>query len=294
MDYISRFLKYLEYEKRFSPNTIISYKNDLAQYDLYIKTSFAIGGVEEATMPVVRSWIVELMKSDYKARSVNRKLSALKAFYRWMKRIGVIQHNPAAKLSGPKKPERLPVYIRQDEMRPIQDEITFTDFPSLRDKLVIELLYCTGLRRSELLSLTYGHFNQLRKEIKVMGKGGKERIIPISQALLQMVIEYYELVKETFPDLRGRELILSNQGRAAYPRLIYNIVHDNLKLYSRAEKLSPHILRHSFATHLAENGADLNSIKELLGHANLSATEIYMHNTIDRIRSVYQKAHPKA
>lgn len=294
MNRIESFEKYLRYERRYSEHTVTSYINDLGQFQVYVSAQLGLGREEDLKHFHIRSWIVYLMKDGYTAKSVNRKISTLKSYFKYLKKAGIVRTNPTSKVIAPKIAKRLPTVVREERLEKLlSDSILDTDFRSVRDSLVIELLYTTGIRRSELINLKKTDINSALKQIKVLGKGNKERIIPVSNALLQKIAAYSSLkISEDLDQVPY--VIVTDSGKKAYPKLIYNIVRRELSSVSTVEKRSPHILRHSFATHLANQGAELNAIKEILGHANLSATEIYMHNSIDRLRSVYDKAHPKS
>ncbi len=294
MKWLVSFEKYLRYERRYSDHTVRSYINDLDQFSVYLTAQ--LGMIDEIGLTHfhVRSWIVHLMQDNYTAKTVNRKISTLKSYFKYLKKSGHISSNPTAKVIAPKIAKRLPVVVREERIEDLLDrEIDQNDFESVRNQLVIDLLYTTGIRRSELINLKVSDINHSLRQIKVIGKGNKERIIPVSDKLLESIKSYQEL-KEYEQLNESIFLITTRKGKKAYPKLIYNIVHAQLSLVSTVKKRSPHILRHSFATHLANQGAELNAVKEIMGHANLSATEIYMHNSIDRLRSVYQHAHPRS
>ena len=294
MKWLVSFEKYLRYERRYSDHTVRSYTNDLEQFSVYLTAQ--LGMTDEIGLKHfhVRSWIVHLMQDNYTAKTVNRKISTLKSYFKYLKKSGHIKSNPTAKVIAPKIAKRLPVVVREERIEDLLDrEIDQNDFESVRNQLVIDLLYTTGIRRSELINLKESDINYSLRHIKVLGKGNKERIIPISHKLIESIKLYLEL-KESEQLNESKFLITTSKGKKSYPKLIYNIVHAQLSTVSTVKKRSPHILRHSFATHLANQGAELNAIKEIMGHANLSATEIYMHNSIDRLRSVYQDAHPKS
>jgi integrase/recombinase XerC len=294
MKWIVSFEKYLKYERRYSDHTVRSYMNDLEQFSVYLNAQLGMADELELKHFHVRSWIVHLMQDNYTAKTVNRKMSTLKSYFKYLKKSGHMQSNPTAKVIAPKIAKRLPVVIREERLEDLLDQpIDHDDFVGVRNHLVIELLYTTGIRRSELINLKDVDFNHALRQIKVLGKGNKERIIPISDKLIDKIRAYQELKKSEDLDA-CQYLIITVKGKQSYPKLIYTIVHRQLTLVSTAKKRSPHILRHSFATHLANQGAELNAIKEIMGHANLSATEIYMHNSIDRLRTVYKKAHPKS
>ena len=294
MNRVESFRKYLSFERRYSEHTIRSYLNDINQFQIYIRAHVGINEEEELSHHHVRSWIVHLMTEGYTAKSVNRKISTLKSYFKYLKKLGEIKNNPTSKVIAPKIAKRLPAVIREEELsRLLTKECDQSDFGSMRDSLVIELLYNTGIRRSELVELKIRDLNPALRQIKVLGKGNKERIIPVSVSLLRVINRYLLFREENNLD-HSDYMIITDRGNKVYPKFIYNIVHRQLSQVSTSKKKSPHILRHSFATHMADQGAELNAIKELLGHSNLSATELYMHNSIERLRSVYEKAHPKS
>jgi len=294
MKWLLSFEKYLRYERRYSDHTVRSYVNDLEQFSLYLTAQLGMTDEYGLKHFHVRSWIVHLMQDNYSAKTINRKISTLKSYFKYLKKSGHIKSNPTAKVIAPKIAKRLPVVVREERIEELLErEIDYNDFITVRNQLVIDLLYTTGIRRSELINLKDSDINHSLRQIKVLGKGNKERIIPISAKLIESIMAYQEL-KESEQLDESKFLITTSKGKKAYPKLIYNIVHAQLSSVSTVNKRSPHILRHSFATHLANQGAELNAIKEIMGHANLSATEIYMHNSIDRLRSVYHNAHPKS
>lgn len=293
---IESFLKHLRFEKQYSNHTLISYKNDLGQFQTYLLAHLSISELEQVHHSHLRSWLVYLMSNSYSAKSVNRKLSSLKSYFKYLKKMGKIDRNPTVKIVSPKIGRRLPTVLREDEISRglrIFDAIEPKDFKTLRDKLIVELLYQTGMRREELIGLNESDVNFHLSQLKVLGKGNKERLIPISPVLCQSIKEYLREKANTFKD-HSEKLIVTDSGLALYPKFVYNKIKGWIGLISTAEKKSPHILRHSFATHLMENGAELNAVKELLGHSSLAATEVYTHNTIEKLKSVYKKAHPRA
>ena len=289
------FLRYLEHEKRFSPHTLTAYRTDLEQFLQFLDHTFDIQAPEEVTHTQVRSWTVDLLNEGRSTSSINRKLSTLKTFYRFLQRRHGLERNPMLKVLSPKMGKRLPHVVRADELDRLFEQIKFpTDFEGQRDQLVLELLYNTGMRRSELINLTLSDIDFRSNVLKVLGKGNKERLIPFGRGLAKLLLAYIELRQQTFGDPEYTNLLLTKQGKPLYPKAAYNIVHKYLAAVSTVEKKSPHVLRHSFATHLSDNGADLNAIKALLGHANLAATQIYTHNSIEKLKKVYESAHPKA
>lgn len=293
MSHFETFLSYLSYERHYSAHTVKSYTKDIEQYILFLKTAAGIDDSTGAQHIHVRSWIVALMQQSYTPKSINRKLSSIKSYYKYLKRVGVIQSNPASKISGPKVAKRLPEVVRKEEMEMgLNSELDITSFSEVRDYILVTLLYETGMRRAEVISLKESSYQRGRSELRVIGKGNKERIIPVSPDMEKLITLYLDLKRNEFvsPSLN---MLVTNKGTVMYPKFVYNKVNRWISSNSSIKKRSPHVLRHSFATHLADGGAELNAIKELLGHANLSATQIYTHNSIERLRKVYETAHPR-
>ena len=291
---LEQFLKYIQYEKRYSQHTLTAYKKDLSQYHQFIN-SLAIE-VLQANHHTIRSWMVSLMDENIDARSINRKISALRSFYKFLIKENFLIENPVIKVQTPKAAKRLPTFIPDEKLNSLLDnKDSFSDdFSGLRDKLVIEILFGTGIRLSELLNLTINSVKAQERTIKVLGKRNKERIVPVNQSLFSLIENYnVEKNKQEFSN-NSNSLIVTNKGAAAYPKLIYRLVQKYLSTITTLDKRSPHVLRHSFATSLLNKGADINAIKELLGHANLAATQVYTHNSIERLKSIYKQAHPKA
>lgn len=292
--FFSDFLYYLEREKKYSFHTLTAYRNDLLQFSTFLTENWqtdSSAGIEPA---MVRSYVADMMDRGMEARSVNRKISTLKSFFKYSLREGHIGENPMKKVVSPKTPRRLPVFVEQGRMEELLSENLpeETSYAGWRDRVVLELLYGTGIRLSEAIGLKESDIRLGNRTIKVLGKRNKERIIPITGELADLL--------QSFLAIKQREgftsefLLLTEKGKQAYPKLIYEIVKRNLSLVSTLKKRSPHVLRHSYATHLLDNGAELNAIKELLGHSNLAATQVYTHNSIERLKEVYRKAHPKS
>lgn len=289
------FVKYLQYEKRFSAHTIAAYEQDLKQFTVFIKDIHSLTSVTEVGHSHIRSWVVSLLQQNIAPRSIRRKLSTLKTYFRFLLKHGHLLQNPMLKIIMPKVGKRLPMYAQANEMTQLLEDIPWgNEYADQRNRLLINLLYHTGMRRSELIGLKISDIDLHSRTLKVLGKGSKERLIPFGIELAQHIRPYLDLRQATFPNLNNVHLLLTDKGLPLYPKLVYNIVHRYLSLVTTIEQRSPHVLRHSFATHLADNGADLNAIKELLGHANLAATQIYTHPSIERLRQVYEQAHPKA
>lgn len=293
---INDFLTYLQYEKRYSPHTLQSYRTDLLQFENFLNKEL-VDDLKKAKALHIKNFMVELLQEEGLMESaVNRKLSTLKSFYKFLHREGKIVANPAVLVKTLKTPKKLPVFIEETKMDVLLDDAhTFDDtFAGKRDKLVIELLFGTGVRLTELINLKEQDVNFYEATIKVLGKRNKERIIPLHKPLLNQIKEFIALKTLQNFDNKSPYLIVTNNGMQAYSNLIYRIVNSCLKLISTQNKKSPHVLRHSFASSLLNRGADLNAIKELLGHASLAATQVYTHNSVERLKSIYKQAHPRA
>lgn len=291
-----KFIQYIRFEKRYSPHTVKAYSGDLDEFFDYLKTTYHVTDIIEVDYQMIRSWLVSLMDASVKARSVNRKLSSLKSFYRFLIKEGVVKANPMSRIISPKTPKILPVYVEKENIDQLLDKVDFgNDYEGVRNRLVIELLYATGMRLSELINLKDFDIDFHSKTLKVLGKRNKERIIPFGDRINKLVDEYIDLKQNTYRIVHhDNYLLLTEKGEKMYPKLIYRIVRHYLSLVTTLTKKSPHVIRHTFATHLLNNGADLNAIKELLGHANLSATQVYTHNTVEKLKKVYKQAHPRA
>jgi integrase/recombinase XerC len=292
--FIEQFIRYLQFEKRFSPHTVTAYKNDLDQFSQYI-VSFQ-SELLNVTHQHVRTWIVSLMDDGIEARTINRKISSLRSFYKFLQRENLIGNSPMIYVRAPKIPKRLPIVITEQKMDILLDaqDVFSNDFQGMRDRLIVELLYGTGMRLSELVNLSEYDINVYEQQIKVLGKRNKERIIPISNSLTKLISDYQlQKLNQNFNN-KSAALIVTNQGNKVYAKFIYRTVNLVLSFISTHDKKSPHILRHSFATSLLNRGADLNAIKELLGHSSLAATQVYTHNSVEKLKSIYKQAHPKA
>jgi len=289
------YYSYLEFQKRYSVHTISAYRSDIEQFIDFIKASFDMDDVSHATHVHIRSWIVHLMQAKITPRSINRKLSCLNNLYKFFIRRKVMKTNPMRKVQGPKETKKLPSYIKQVNLEKLLDHIPFPDdFAGHRDKAVIYTLYATGLRRAELIGLCHDDIDMQAQQLKVLGKRNKERIVPFGKGLNEVFLKYEIQKNKTFPENASPAFFVTDKGLELYPKFVYTLVHKHLSTVTTVNQRSPHTLRHSFATHLSNSGADLNSIKELLGHSSLMATQIYTHNSIEKLKEVYKNAHPKA
>jgi integrase/recombinase XerC len=294
--YAERFIDYIRYQKRFSPHTIIAYRKDIEQFLEFTELNYQTKDPRQINHLMIRSWIVDMIEGTVSTRSVNRKLSALKSFYKYLLKEGKIKTNPLLKINAPKSGKRLPEFIEQENMDILlDDEPMEKDFTHIRDRLIVEMFYFTGMRLSELINLTDQNISLMNSSIKVLGKRNKERIIPFGNELKKSIKKYLEVrKKEVTTSEQNSYFFVSKQGKKVYEKLVYRVVNSYLSKVSTKSKKSPHVLRHTFATHMLNNGADLNSVKELLGHSNLAATQVYTHNTVEKLKSIYKQAHPRA
>jgi len=286
---VNFFLQHLQVERRLSPLTLRSYEIDLIQFIEFLsKENIQVNQLKSQT---IRMWLVELSNQGIQNRSINRKLATLRTFYKYLLRRGDINDNPMLSIRMVKTTKSLPTYVRESEMEQLVSlhEVPKNTFEDVRDQVVLMLLYGTGMRLAELLQLTNQQINLTAKTLRVIGKRNKERVIPMPQVLVDLILQYNQLNPYQNP-----KLILTDKGEPAYPMFIQRLVKKYLGEVSTLEKRSPHILRHSYATHLLNRGADLNAIKELLGHANLAATQVYTHNSMEKLKEIYKQAHPKA
>jgi len=294
MAYRESFLKYLKFEKRCSENTIVAYRKDLDQFEEFVFKTVGDFNVLAVDTKLIRTWVVYLMGQGVAAKSVTRKITALKSFFKFLLRQELIEVSPAEGVITPKVPKKLPIFVDENSLHHLLDDGYFqSDFEGVRDKLILSLFYGTGIRLSELINLQQKQFFKHEHLIKVLGKNNKERIVPYPRSLNTLIEEYALLRQATF----GGDVphfFLTSKGKKVYEKLVYRVVKKYLALVTTLEKKSPHVLRHSFATHLLNHGADLNAVKELLGHSNLAATQIYTHTTTDKLQSIYKQAHPRA
>lgn len=293
--FLQPFFDYLKFEKRYSPHTLKSYHTDLLAFFDYVVVQYGQTPVEQVSHIYIRSWLASLKDGGLKAKSINRKISSLKSFFKYEVKIGAIKQTPMAKVTSPKQEKRLPYFVPDKDMTALFEEIHFpANWKGQTDKLLLQLFYQTGMRLSEAIGLKETAVNFSVATLKVLGKGGKERMIPVQPLLAKALQDYTEKKRSAFTEGVAENLLVSDKGKPLQPRSVYRTVNGYLNQITTIQKRSPHVLRHTFATHLMNNGADLNAVKELLGHSSLAATQVYTHNTIEKLKSVYKNAHPKA
>lgn len=290
---VNAFLAYLQFEKRYSLHTITAYSNDLVQFFDFIETQYDKVALEQISGSMVRSWLAGMKEADMTGKSLNRKISSLKSFFKYQIRQGNLVKSPMETVISPKITKRLPAFVAEQDMEQLLSHLAFAEgWKGYTEKMVIQLFYATGMRLSELIQCKENQLDLSKSVIKVLGKGNKERILPISKILVQELTNY---IAEKPAEAKGNPyLFVTAKGKSLQPRAVYSFVKFYLSQVTTLQKKSPHVLRHSFATHLMNNGADLNAVKELLGHASLAATQVYTHNTIEKLKEVFAKAHPKA
>jgi integrase/recombinase XerC len=288
------FLGHLSLERRFSSHTLKAYTSDLSGFISHVVEQQCLSSVDELRHFHVRSWIVSQMEAGQSPRSINRRLSCLKTYFKFLRKRGLMAVDPMKKVVAPRTGKRLPVFIQESQMAALFTHVDFgADFGGQQARLILEVLYATGMRRSEASRLKISDLDFSRMVMRVRGKGDKERMLPFASYLIEQFDHFLKLRSALFPTTDEPWLFLNRKGAQLSPESIYQIVRKNLSLVTTVEQRSPHVLRHTFATHLSNNGAELNAIKELLGHSNLAATQIYMHNSIERLMEIYEKSHPK-
>lgn len=293
--HINTFLDYLKFQKRYARHTITSYENDLTSFFDFLSIQFNETLITNIKPAFIRSWLADLKSNDLTSKSINRKISALKTFFKYLIRQGELEVSPMTTIVSPKQNKRLPQFVDQRDTATLFTYVEFNnDWKGITERLVLSLLYNTGMRQAELIGLKEDYIDYSKNTIKVLGKGNKERIIPVREELIIEIKMYRKLKYETLTNQDKLFLLVRENGECLYPKWVYNCVKKYLSLITTIDKKSPHILRHTFATHLSNNGADLNAVKELLGHSSLAATQIYTHNTIEKLKDIYKKAHPKA
>lgn len=292
------FFDYLRFERRYSPHTVLSYQTDLRQFTAFLLTTYELAEPAQADHTLIRSWVVELMQQHQDPRTVNRKIACLRSYYKYLLRTGVIQKNPMLRITSPKVAKKLPDFVPEESLNDLLNSFAFPDtLGGARDQLILELLYGTGIRLSELIGIHPDDVSVSGRTVRVTGKGNKQRIVPLNPSLLAVVERYIAVKQREFgaDSNAHRALLVTDKGEPLYEKFVYRTVKHYLSQITTASgQQHPHVLRHSFATHLLGKGADLNAIKELLGHANLAATQVYTHLSIDKLKSVFEKAHPKA
>jgi len=294
-NHIDDFLQYLQFQKRYSRHTITSYQTDLRDFEEFLSKTFAETKIDGIKSSFVRTWLANLKEMKNDSRTINRKISTLKSFFKYCIRQGLVQTSPMGVISNPKVSKKLPQFVDKKDIDTLFSYVEFPDdWMGKTERLILQIFYNAGIRQAELIHLQNHHFDKHNSNIKVLGKGNKERVIPIGAELAAQISSYLAEKEIEFPKQTHHSMLVNKKGNKLYPRQVYNIVNKYLSLVTTIDKKSPHILRHSFATHLTNNGADLNAVKELLGHSSLAATQVYTHNTIEKLKEAYKKAHPKA
>lgn len=293
--HLTSFTNYLAFEKRYSKHTLVAYREDLEQFFAYLEAEYgtpALGGIKAS---FVRSWLANLMEKGMTSKTVKRKISTLKAFFKYLLKTGKVAGTPMTTVIAPRVSKKLPVYVEEDDTYTLFQHVEFPQgWAGDTDKLILQLLYGTGIRLSELINIKESQVDARQKSLKVLGKGNKERIIPLSSELVEHIMVYVSTKHQQHPSFDKTFLLVTDKGKKLYPKYVYLSVKKYLSLVTTISQQSPHILRHTFATHLTNQGADLNAVKELLGHSSLAATQIYTHNNIEKLKEVYKKSHPRA
>jgi integrase/recombinase XerC len=292
---IEPFLDYLKFEKRYSRHTIISYQADLISFFDFVVSQYGETPLNSISHTFIRTWLASIKDEGVTSKTINRKISSLKSFFKYQVKIGEVKQTPMAKVVSPKNEKRLPNFVTEKDIDFLFKHKEFDDtWQEQTKRMLLLLFYQTGVRLSEAINLKESGINFSNSTIKVLGKGNKERVIPIQSGLKKELCSYIERKKNEFKTAIADKLFITEKGKELSPRTVYNWVKANLTDVTKIEKRSPHVLRHTFATHLMNNGAELNAVKELLGHSSLAATQVYTHNTIDKLKNIYKKAHPKA
>ena len=292
---IGSFLDYLKFQKRYSQHTIISYQNDLTAFFDYLQSQFDESQLQRIKPPFIRSWLAQLKSGGISSKTINRKISSLRSFFKFNLKQGLIEVSPMATIISPKVGKRLPQFVEKKDIDTLFDHVEFPgNWTGKTDRLLLQILYNTGIRQAELIGLKENQISLSNSSVKVLGKGCKERIIPVSNILMKEINNYMSEKRKHFTNAEPFFLLINEKGKKLYPKYVYNVARKYLSLVTTIDKKSPHVLRHTFATHLTNNGAELNAVKELLGHSSLAATQIYTHNTIEKLKDVFKKAHPKA
>jgi integrase/recombinase XerC len=293
---VDSFINYLEFEKKSSPHTVLAYQKDLEQFHEFVLTAFEREDISQTDHSEIRAWVIDLVENGLSTTSVNRKIATLRSYFKFLLRSRVISKDPTYKLKSLKNPKKLPEFLQENTISSVLEESVYEpNFEGQRDRMVMEFLYLTGVRLSELIGLKWGDINLQESVVKVLGKRKKERIIPLTNGLSRNIILYKKVFEERFLKVAQSDyFIVTNHGKQSYSMMINRVVRHYLDLFAQTSKRSPHVLRHTFATHLLNKGADLNAVKDLLGHANLAATQVYTHNSLEKLKAVFEQAHPKA
>ncbi len=292
---LQHFIDYLKFQKRYSQHTIISYQTDIQAFFDFLELTFGSTPLTDIKATYVRTWLASLKDQGLQAKSINRKISSLKSFFKYQLKEAAVQVSPMTSIISPKMNKRLPQFVEKANINTLFSYVEFPDnWQGKTDRVLLQLFYNTGIRQAELVALKESQVDHFKKSIKVLGKGNKERIIPVSGELLDVLKIYMAEKRQLFEKYDAEVLLISEKGKQLYPKYVYNAVNKYLSKITTISKKSPHVLRHTFATHLMNSGADLNAVKELLGHSSLAATQIYTHNSIEKLKDIHKKAHPKA
>lgn len=292
---VQHFIDYLKFQKRYSQHTIVSYHTDLVAFFDFIELTFGDTALADIKASFIRTWLASLKDGGMEAKSINRKISTLKSFFKYQLKEEIVQVSPMSTIISPKTNKRLPQFVEKADINTLFSYVEFPDnWQGKTERILLQLFYNTGIRQAELVSLKESQVDTYKRSIKVLGKGNKERIIPISEELLGLLKDYITEKRKVFEQYDQEFLLVNDKGKKLYPKYVYNAVKKYLSKITTISKKSPHVLRHTFATHLMNNGADLNAVKELLGHSSLAATQIYTHNSIEKLKDIHKKAHPKA